>query len=142
MHLKASSLVKIIEHPSLIDFFSGNENTFISPTFDIQREALERFERFDWKQWMIEAANKLHGLHNWNNYEPITIFNKTCIPQVKGRLDKLKWVWDCRLECDEVIAESRGALSREGAVRHALEDYLAKLGRVGLITYEQVKQFQ
>lgn len=80
----------------------------------------------NWGQLANQLANQLYDLYNWNDYQSIDLFNKTCMSQVKGRFHRLKWMWDGRIECDGITGRSTEYAGRETAVKKALEDYLTK----------------
>ncbi len=50
-----------------------------------------------------------------------------CIPSIKGRISRWRWVWDGRFRCpfgQEGV--SGGFKSRTGAVEHAMKDFFSK----------------
>ncbi len=75
-----------------------------------------------------QITNTLWGLHNWNRLAPVQVANFLCTPSIKGRVRRLKWVWDGRVACvgpAAITGSSRGQRSRSGAIHHALRNFVA-----------------
>ena len=61
---------------------------------------------------------------------------------MRGRLYKFKWIWDGRVQCDDIIGESVHHMSRKGAVQAALQDYSRQVDHADLLAKIDVQQFQ
>ena len=88
----------------------------------------------------ISIADSLIGLHNWSNGTPANFMGHQCSGSVKGRIHKLKWVWDGKFSCPGwtgLVGESRGFASRNGALEHSIKDFVNKALQINLITSEQ-----
>ncbi|CAF1535065.1 unnamed protein product [Rotaria sordida] len=96
----------------------------------------------DWTAMAVKAAAYIYGLHQWSESQKIKIGDKTCQVQAKGRLHELKWVWDGKCECNNIVGESRHYDSKEGAITNAIQDYIVKAGQAGLLTHEQIQQWE
>ena len=92
------------------------------------------------KQWLISVANEVYDAYEWKDNKQISIFNKTCTPQIRRRIHYFKWLWDGRFQCDDFVGESSRQLTREEALKHALEDYFKKSGQTDSITNQQIEQ--
>jgi hypothetical protein len=96
----------------------------------------------DWTTVAVKVAAYVYGLHQWSDSQEIEITGKTCKVQTKGRLHKLKWVWDGKCECEGIVGDSRHFNSQEGAIKNAIQDYIVKAGQAGLLTDEQIQQWK
>ncbi len=97
--------------------------------------------RIDW----ASIAITLFNLHQWTDGQPVDIMGKQYVVQLKGRVHKLKWVWDGQFKC---VSEDTGILgtssqykSRNGAASNAIKDYFIQAGQRGLFTEDQINQF-
>ena len=92
----------------------------------------------------ISIANSLIGLHNWSNGTPANFMGHQCSGSVKGRINKLKWVWDGKFSCPGwtgLVGESRGSSGRTGAIENAIKDFANKVVANNLFTSEQIASF-
>ena len=86
-------------------------------------------------------ADTLIGLHSWSNGKPANFMGHQCQGSVKGRIHKLKWVWDGKFSCPGwtvLVGESRGSSGRTGAIENAIRDFVNKGVANNLFTPEQI----
>src|ERR1700728_226701 len=95
----------------------------------------------DWSAIASKVAVAIYNLHQWGDDQTVEICGRPCNVQTKGRIHKLKWVWDGRCECGGIIGSARHYKSQNGAIEHAIQDFVIKAGQAGLITPEQVQQY-
>jgi hypothetical protein len=96
----------------------------------------------DWTTAAAKVASYVYNLHSWNDYQTVEICGRPCNVQIKGRLHKLKWVWDGHCEGGGVIGTARHYNSRNGAAENSIKDYVTKAGQAGLIPPEQIQQYR
>jgi hypothetical protein len=95
----------------------------------------------DWSVIATQVATAIFNLHQWGDYQTVEICGRLCNVQIKGRLHHLKWVWDGRCECGGIVGSSSHYKGRNGAVQHAIQDYVTKAGQAGQIPPEQIQQY-
>jgi hypothetical protein len=96
----------------------------------------------DWATIATKVASYVYNLHQWNDAQTVEICGRSCAVQIKGRLHKFEWVWDGKCECGGISGSSRHYKSKNGAIEHAIQDFVTKAGQAGLITLEQVQQYR
>ena len=87
-----------------------------------------------------QIASTLIGLHNWSDGKPANFMGHQCLGSVKGRIHKLKWVWDGKFRCPGwtgLVGESRGSSGRTGAIENAIRDFANKGVANNLFVSEQ-----
>jgi hypothetical protein len=80
------------------------------------------------------------GLHRWSDGKPHVLLEHSCSFSFKGRIHKLKWVWDGKFICPgwtNLVGESKGYASRNGAMEHSIKNFVNKALHINLITPEQ-----
>jgi hypothetical protein len=90
----------------------------------------------------IKIADSIIGLHNRSNGTPTNFMGHQ--GSVKGRIHKLKWVWDGKFSCPGwtgLVGESRGSSGRTGAIENAIKDFANKVVANNLFTSEQIASF-
>ncbi|CAF0967661.1 unnamed protein product [Brachionus calyciflorus] len=100
---------------------------------------------FDWKQLAIDAAKHIYSLHKWSDYKEIDFIGYKCSGQIKGRIHKLKWVWDGKFKCPSLTAiegSSRGFKSRSGAIENAIIDFVQKATEQNVLSESQLNQLK
>ncbi|RNA14591.1 hypothetical protein BpHYR1_014970 [Brachionus plicatilis] len=81
----------------------------------------------NWIGCGISIGTIVFKLHKWSGSR-INVCNHSCKAEIKGRVRKLKWVWDGRVNCDGLgSGQKRGKKSRNGAIEGALQDLFSKL---------------
>jgi hypothetical protein len=48
----------------------------------------------------ISIGQMVFNLHSWSDGTEIPFLGSKCTAGIKGRIRKLKWVWDGRFSCD------------------------------------------
>ena len=80
------------------------------------------------------------NLHQWSNSRNfVPILNRYCTSSIKGRVRKLKWVYDGQFSCDgwPIVGSESGRASKSGAIEHAVRDFANKAVAANLITSDQ-----
>ena len=87
-------------------------------------------------------AQSIWTIHQWGEDTPITVCGNSCIGNLKGRISSWKWKWDAKFQCPDktqgIVGEST-ALSRDGAMQHAIEDWINKASLAGKINADDFK---
>ena len=96
----------------------------------------------DWSTIAVNVVGTILDLHQWGDYETVEICGRSCNVQTKGRIHKLKWVWDGQCKCDGIVGSSHHYKSQKGAAQHALQDYIIKAGQAGRIPPEQIQRYR
>jgi hypothetical protein len=81
-------------------------------------------------------ANSIWKLSQWGEDTPVTVCGNQCTGSVKGRLSKWKWKWDARFQCQnkgQGILGTSTAYSQNGAMEHAIQDWITKAAQAGKI---------
>jgi len=91
---------------------------------------------------IVSLGSKKYSLHRWGKDNYINIGPYPCVGNVNGHLSKWKWVWAGKFKCPTLAnVEGRGRLvgwkSRQGAIKHAIQDLLDKLKAGNYLTPEQ-----
>ncbi len=97
-----------------------------------------------WSNIASSLANYLVNLHDWNDGTTIDFLGHQCSASLKGRIHKLKWVWDGKFSCPGwtgLVGESRGSSGRTGAIQNAIKDFTNKGVANNLFTSEQIASF-
>jgi len=101
----------------------------------------------NWIQCGLSVGTGIYqSLHSWNDYQPVNAFGTQCNTQVKGGFYRWKWVWDAHFQCPSISPTLQGTSSawksRNGAVEHAIQNYVTQAGQHGLLTKEQIANWQ
>ena len=91
----------------------------------------------NWAKCGLDIAKVVFKLHRWNG-KPYEFCGYKCNSKLKGRVRKLKWVWDGKINC-EGLGEGlgRGAKSRNGASQRALTNLISKLNPQQLLSINE-----
>ncbi|UJR32750.1 hypothetical protein I4U23_020209 [Adineta vaga] len=87
-------------------------------------------------------ADSIWKVHQWGEDTPITICGNPCTGNLKGRISKLKWKWDAKFQCPNKAVGTVGessALSRDGSMKGAIQDWINKASQTGLVKAEDFK---
>ncbi|CAF0937470.1 unnamed protein product [Adineta ricciae] len=80
----------------------------------------------------------------WQDSQDVNAFGTVCKTQFRGSFYRWKWVWGGQFWCPQlsstVMGTSEHYKSREGAIEHALQDYVTKAGQAGILKPEHVSQ--
>ncbi|UJR35583.1 hypothetical protein I4U23_028336 [Adineta vaga] len=89
-----------------------------------------------------ELYKKYYG--TWQDSQDVNAFGTVCKSQFRGSFYRWKWVWGGQFWCPTLDAnlrgESKNYKSRDGAIEHALQDYVTKAGEAGILKPEQISQ--
>lgn len=96
----------------------------------------------DWSAIAGKVAIALIQLHTWGDYQTVHICDIPCNIQIKGRLHKMKWVWDGRCEGNGIVGSSRHFKSQTGAAKNAVQDYVIRAGQAGFINLAQIQKYK
>jgi hypothetical protein len=95
--------------------------------------------------YWASIATTIFNLHQWADGQPVDVMGKRYVVQVRGRVHKLKWVWDGQFKCISedtgIVGTSRHYYSRNDAASNAIKDYFIQAGQRGLFTEDQINQF-
>ena len=87
-------------------------------------------------------ADSIWKIHQWGEDTPITICGNACTGNLKGRFSKWEWNWDGKFQCQnkgQGIQGQSTALSRNGAMKGAIEDWIRKAADAGKINANDFK---
>ncbi|CAF0856883.1 unnamed protein product [Adineta steineri] len=87
-------------------------------------------------------AQSIWKVSQWGDATPITICGNQCLGNLKGRISKLKWKWDAKFQCQnkgQGIQGGSTALSRNGAMQGAIQDWITKAVQAGQINAADFK---
>ncbi|CAF3673186.1 unnamed protein product [Adineta steineri] len=91
---------------------------------------------------MAAMAESIWKIHQWGEDTAVPICGNPCIGNLKGRISKFQWKWDAKFHCTNkgqgIIGES-SALSRDGAMKGALENWMTQASQAGKISVEDFK---
>jgi hypothetical protein len=102
---------------------------------------------FNWAACGISVGTGLYKKYygTWQDSQDISAFGTTCKSQFKGSFYQWKWVWGGKFWCpslsETIQGESENYASRDGAIEHALQDYVTKAGTAGVLTQEHISQY-
>lgn len=100
---------------------------FIGATVYSQEVSILDCAQGNWAKCGFDIAKLVFKLHKWND-KPYEFCGYRCKSSLKGRVRKLKWVWDGKINCDGLgEGLGRGAKSRKGASERALNNLVTKL---------------
>jgi hypothetical protein len=101
--------------------------------------------------WVACGVSVGSGLYNkyygkWlDSQDDVSAFGTACKTQFRGSFYQWKWVWGGQFWCpsisETVQGQSENYASRDGAIEHALQDYVTKAGQAGLLTQQQISQY-
>ncbi|RNA22595.1 Anti-lipopolysaccharide factor -like protein [Brachionus plicatilis] len=91
----------------------------------------------NWLKCGFEIAKNIFKLHKWNG-DSFDFCGFKCDYKIRGRIRKLKWVWDAKINCHGLNeGQGRRTKSRDGALRRALDDLTSKLNPEQLLSVSQ-----
>ena len=103
---------------------------------------IDRASNINW----VPVAATVTDLHQRGDSKHFNLIRKTYVVETKGRLHKLKWVWDGRCRCISeqtgIVDNLRHCAGQNGAAKNALRDYFTEAGQLGLYTQEQLSQLE
>ena len=80
----------------------------------------------------------------WQDSQDVNAFGTICKTQFRGSFYRWKWVWGGHFWCPslgDIQGESQNYKSREGAIEHAIQDFVIKAGQNNKLTQEQIAQY-
>ena len=81
----------------------------------------------------------------WQDSQDVNAFGTVCKTQFRGSFYRWQWVWGGQFWCpsisETIRGESEHLKSRTGAIEHALQNYVEKAGAAGVLTNEQIAQY-
>ncbi|CAF5124162.1 unnamed protein product, partial [Rotaria sp. Silwood1] len=96
-----------------------------------------------WIGCAVDLGKIIWSLHSWSDDQPIKVCNINCTGNLKGRISKLKWVWDGKFQCATrapgIVGEGRGFKSRQGAMEKAIQEFIVAAIAAGKLTAEEFK---
>ncbi len=101
----------------------------------------------DWVACGINVGTALYKKYygTWQDSQDMNAFGTTCKTQFRGSFYRWEWVWGGKFWCpsisETIIGKSVNFKSREGAIEHALQDFVTNAGQAGLLTQEQISQY-
>ncbi|CAF0997125.1 unnamed protein product [Adineta steineri] len=98
------------------------------------------------QQWIacgISVGTAIYKKYNsWSDIDEKQAFGTTCKSQFKSGFYDWEWVWSGKFWCPSlsatVMGESTKWKSRNGAIEHAIQDYVTKMTSVGLLKPPQL----
>lgn len=101
----------------------------------------------NWGVCAKEVATRLlvtySSFNTWQDHQEINLFGTSCTSAVKGGIYRWQWRWQGRFWCPALSTmegSSRNWKSRNGAIEHAIEDYVRKGGQHGFLTAKQLTE--
>ncbi|CAF1388675.1 unnamed protein product [Rotaria magnacalcarata] len=99
----------------------------------------------NWTSCGISVGTFIYAKYNsWSNIDTKQAFGTTCHSQFKGGFHRWQWKWSGKFWCPSlstsIIGTSTQWKSRNGAIEHAIQDYVTKMTSAGLLKVEQLNQ--
>ena len=88
------------------------------------------------------VTRSIFKIHRWGKDNAITVCGNQCFGNLKGRFSKWQWKWDAKFHCSNKgrgILGQATALSRSGAMKHAIQDWIVKASQAGSIKLQDFK---
>ncbi|CAF4912266.1 unnamed protein product, partial [Rotaria sp. Silwood2] len=80
--------------------------------------------------------------HSWSDIDTKQAFGTTCHSQFKGGFHRWQWKWSGKFWCPSlsttIMGESTQWKSRNGAIEHAIQNYVTKMTSAGLLKVSQL----
>lgn len=101
----------------------------------------------DWVACGISVGTALYQKYydTWQDSQDVNAFGTVCKTQFRGSFYRWQWVWGGQFWCpsisETVLGVSENYESREGAIEHALQNYVETAGAAGLLTQNQIAQY-
>lgn len=99
----------------------------------------------EWNSCAKEVVTKIlitySSYNTWHDHQEINVFGTSCISSVKGGFYRWQWRWQGRFSCptlSNIEGYSNNWKSRNGAIQHAIEDYVRKGAQHGFLTTHQL----
>jgi hypothetical protein len=99
----------------------------------------------NWAQCSSEVAKKLTSIYSsynsWHDEQKVDMFGTTCTSKIKGGFYRWNWRWQGRFWCPQLSGMegySNNWESRQGAIEHAIKDYVRKGGEHGFLKTNQM----
>jgi hypothetical protein len=87
-------------------------------------------------------ASSIWKIHQWGEDTPMTICGNACTGNLKGRFSSWEWKWDAKFQCQNkaqgIIGQST-ALSRDGAMQGAIENWITQASQAGKVNVNDFK---
>ena len=97
----------------------------------------------NWGGCAVDLGKMIWSLHTWGDDQAIKICGMDCVGNLKGRISKLKWVWDGQFQCPTrapgIKGDGSGFASRQGAMEKAVEEFIVQAIAAGKIKAEEFK---
>ncbi|CAF1195624.1 unnamed protein product [Didymodactylos carnosus] len=91
---------------------------------------------------ILDIGTQIWKIHQWGSDQAITICGINCVGNIKGRFSGFEWKWDGKFQCQEKapgIVGQTTKYSRDGAMEHAIQDFLVKAVTAGKLKPEDFK---
>ncbi len=101
----------------------------------------------DWVSCGINVGTGLFQTYygTWLDSQDVNAFGTVCKTQFRGSFYRWEWVWGGHFWCPSISATvlgvSKNYKSRDGAIEHALQNFVETAGTAGLLTKEQIAQY-
>jgi hypothetical protein len=96
----------------------------------------------NWGMCGIAVGKLIYGsLTRWNDRQNVKFLGKDCVGRVKGGWHRWQWKWSGQFSCNgwSVMGTSTQRKSRNGAVEHAVIDFMQQALNAKLISVEDIK---
>jgi hypothetical protein len=101
----------------------------------------------DWVKCGLNVGTGLFKKYygTWQNSQDVNAFGTVCKTQFGGLFRRFSWAWNGQFWCPSISATVLGTSehykSRDGAIEHAIQNFVQKAGSAGLLTQEQIAQY-
>ncbi|CAF1037772.1 unnamed protein product [Rotaria sordida] len=79
---------------------------------------------------------------SWSDVDTKPAFGTMCNSQIKGGWHRWQWKWSGKFWCpslnDTIMGDSTQWKSRDGAMEHAIQDYVTKMTSAGLLKPDKI----
>lgn len=121
--------------------------SIIIPQFSTQDINYQPCLSLNWVACGASVGTALYKKYygTWQDSQDVNAFGTVCKTQFRGSFYRWKWVWGGNFWCPSISDSVRGTSehykSREGAIEHALQNYVQVAGAAGLLTQQQIEQY-
>jgi hypothetical protein len=100
----------------------------------------------NWITCGFNVGSALYDYYNsWEDGKDRAAFGTVCKTQFRGSFYRWQWVWSGHFWCPSISATIKGYSpnwkSREGAYKHAMQDWVTQAGKAGVLSQEQIANY-
>ncbi|CAF1633913.1 unnamed protein product, partial [Didymodactylos carnosus] len=100
----------------------------------------------NWLACGLNVGSAIYSQYGqWKDDETRQLFGTTCTSSFRGGFHSWKWTYSGEFQCPSIsptiVGESTQWESRNGAIEHAIQNFITQAGQAGVLTPQQVQDY-